>query len=288
MLAHSLVVAGRRWAKGRVLTAADVAAATAAGIAELTVARLESGDMAEDAAAAALAAALAGPGVAALAPVHGRVNLVAAAAGLVRLDTAAIHRVNAVGEALTVGTAPDWARVAPGDVVATIKVIPYAAPTAEVDAAAAAGRNAISLAAFAASAGRLPPRPAVRLILTLAPELSAKAQARTEAVTRARLAALGIESIAVAACDHAAGPLAALLADGTAEGITLVAGASATSDRGDVIPAAIVAAGGRVERLGMPVDPGNLLVLGYIQDRAVVGLPGCARSPKRNGFDRVL
>jgi molybdenum cofactor cytidylyltransferase len=68
----------------------------------------------------------------------------------------------------------------------------------------------------------------------------------------------------------------------------LVVGASATVDRNDIIPAAIVAAGGNVERLGMPVDPGNLLVLGYIGHRAIVGLPGCARSPKRNGFDWVL
>ena len=39
---------------------------------------------------------------------------------------------------------------------------------------------------------------------------------------------------------------------------------------------------------GMPVDPGNLLLLGNIGDATVVGLPGCARSPKLNGFDFVL
>ena len=281
VLAHSLTVAGARWAKGRVLGAADIAAAAAAGLAELTVARLEPGDVPEDEAAAMLAAALAGPGVAALAPVHGRVNLVATAAGLVRLDAAAIDAVNAVGEALTVGTAPDWARVARGDVVATIKVIPYAVPDAEVAAArVAAGLAAVSLLGF---------RPiAVDLVLTLSGPLSAKAQAKTEAVTRARLAALGVNFVNFRSCDHALEPLADMLRQPGSVALTLVAGASATSDRGDVIPAAIVAAGGRVERLGMPVDPGNLLVLGYIGDRPVVGLPGCARSPKRNGFDWVL
>jgi len=70
--------------------------------------------------------------------------------------------------------------------------------------------------------------------------------------------------------------------------LVLVLTASATSDRHDVCPAAITRAGGRVERFGMPVDPGNLLVLGELAGTKVIGLPGCARSPKLNGADWVL
>jgi molybdenum cofactor cytidylyltransferase len=68
----------------------------------------------------------------------------------------------------------------------------------------------------------------------------------------------------------------------------IVFGASAVADPDDVIPAAIRRAGGEVEQVGMPVDPGNLLVLGRIGDVPVLGAPGCARSPKENGFDWVL
>src|SRR3546814_14474330 len=64
--------------------------------------------------------------------------------------------------------------------------------------------------------------------------------------------------------------------------------ASATADREDVVPAAIRQAGWRVERVGMPVDPGNLLCLGWLRRWAVIGLPGCARSPLRNGVDLIL
>ena len=53
-------------------------------------------------------------------------------------------------------------------------------------------------------------------------------------------------------------------------------------------PAGIVAAGGAVSHFGMPVDPGNLLLLGSLHGEPVVGLPSCARSPKVNGFDFVL
>jgi molybdenum cofactor cytidylyltransferase len=65
-------------------------------------------------------------------------------------------------------------------------------------------------------------------------------------------------------------------------------GASAMSDPDDVIPAAIRLAGGEVVRAGMPVDPGNLIVVGRWRGKPVLGAPGCARSPKENGFDWVL
>ena len=68
----------------------------------------------------------------------------------------------------------------------------------------------------------------------------------------------------------------------------LVFGASAIADREDVIPAAIVAAGGTIEHFGMPVDPGNLLLLGRLGGRTIIGVPSCASSPKLNGLDWVL
>src|SRR5438445_233155 len=70
--------------------------------------------------------------------------------------------------------------------------------------------------------------------------------------------------------------------------LVIVFGASAIADRRDVIPAAVEAIGGRIEHFGMPVDPGNLLLIGQARGYPVVGAPGCARSPKENGFDWVL
>ncbi len=71
-------------------------------------------------------------------------------------------------------------------------------------------------------------------------------------------------------------------------GLVLIFGASAITDQRDIIPAAILEAGGTIEHFGMPVDPGNLLLLGHLDDTIVIGLPGCTRSPKLNGFDWVL
>jgi len=70
--------------------------------------------------------------------------------------------------------------------------------------------------------------------------------------------------------------------------IVLILTASATSDAHDTAPQALRLAGGRVERFGLPVDPGNLLFLGQIADKPVIGLPNSARSPVLHGADWVL
>jgi molybdenum cofactor cytidylyltransferase len=278
ILAHSQAIGGRRLAKGRVLSGDDLALAHAAGVETLVVAQLDPDDVPEDAAATALGHALAGPGVAARAPVHGRVNLVAEVDGLTLIDADAVNRINLSDEAITLGVLPPHARVARGDVVATIKLIPYAVPGAALEAAVAAAVT-IGVAPFRGID--------VALVQTRLPGQPDKLFLKTAEVTRARIAAMGARLVADDRCPHEVDALAARLRE-RREPIVLVAGASATADRRDVVPAAIEAAGGRIERLGMPVDPGNLLCLGFLGERAVLGLPGCARSPKRNGVDLVL
>lgn len=278
LLAHSQVIGGKRLAKGRVLTEADIAAALADGILALTVARPGPEDISEDAAAAQLAAALAGPGVAALPARHGRANLAAQADGVVQIDPDMVRAVNGCDEAVTLATLAPWQRVRRGDIVATVKIIRYAVAAGSLARAATLVRP-VSIAAFRSLR--------VTLIMTTLPGVADKAMARTLSVTRRRVEAIGSKIRDLPPCLHEVAALGEAL--GTADGdLLLVAGASGTVDRADVVPAAIVAAGGRVERLGMPVDPGNLLCLGYIAGRPVIGLPGCARSPRRNGFDIVL
>lgn len=279
-LAHAVHVGGRRIAKGKRLDAADIADARAAGLGELVVATLESGDLHEDAAAALLAFAAAGVGLSAHPPAHGRTNIVAGAAGLLLVDAAAIDAVNAHDEAVTLGTLAPFAPTAKGEIVATVKIIPFAVPEALVRSASASAKGVLRLAPF----GTL----RVAFIQTTLPGTSAKLLAKTAEVTEARCAALGLAAWREMRCAHTEEALTAALAETADADIVLISGASAISDRRDVIPAAIEHAGGAVLRLGMPVDPGNLLCLARIGTRPVIGLPGCARSPRRNGFDWVL
>ncbi len=283
ILGHSQSAGTRRLKKGHVLTPADIDALAAAGVAEILAARLEPGDVAEDQAAAALAAALAGPGARVATAFTGRANLYAEASGLALVDTAAIDAINLIDEAITVATVPAFEEVEPGQMLATVKIIPFAVPRAVLDRCLAEIHDRrIGVAAY---------RPArAGLISTALPDTKPSVLAKTESVMADRLAAMGAALGDSRRVGHDENALAAALADQLALGLDplLVVGASAIVDRGDVIPSAIVKAGGRVEHFGMPVDPGNLLLLGRIGDIRVLGVPGCARSPKLNGFDFVL
>ena len=137
ILAHSLKLGGTALKKARVLSAADLELIAAAGISRVVVARLEAGDVGEDAAAERIAAAAAGPGIAAAAPFTGRVNLHAEAHGLLVFDPKRVDALNLVDEAITLGTLPPFTNVAPRQMVATVKIIPFAAPERAVDECAA-------------------------------------------------------------------------------------------------------------------------------------------------------
>ena len=273
VLAHSVALPGGRLRKGRVLDGAAVDRLRAAGLAHVVVARLEPGEVGEDEAASRLARAVAGEGLAVRAPFTGRANVHAEGPGVLAVDAARIDAANAVDPMLTVATLPRWQRVAAGTMAATVKVIAYGVAGAAVARACDAARGALSL--------RRPVLDRAALVVTTLDGASDRADAVV-----ARLDRLGVAG-EVIAVPHREGPLAEALAASDAP-LRLVLTASATSDPHDVMPAALALAGGRVARFGMPVDPGNLLVLGEMPGAAVIGLPGCARSPALNGADWVL
>jgi molybdenum cofactor cytidylyltransferase len=284
ILVHSLRLGRTVLKKGRILSAADLHEIAAAGIDEVTVVRLEPGDIREDPAASRIAAAAAGADIGTAAAFTGRANLFAETKGLLVFDREQLDRLNLVDEAVTLGTLPPYAVVEPKQMVATVKIIPFAVPEEVVTRCAgiaAEGGKLLRIATF---------RPlAVGLIQTRLPGLKESVLDKTHEVTEARLAALACTLALEQRCAHKNAEVAAQIAVAIGDvDMLLIHGASAIVDRRDVIPAAIEAAGGTVEHFGMPVDPGNLLLLGHVADKPVLGLPGCARSPKVNGFDWVL
>jgi len=130
----------------------------------------------------------------------------------------------------------------------------------------------------------------VGVVSTLLPGLSPKVIEKTLKITAERLAPANATIIAERRVPHERAALARALGEVLKQGaeLVIVFGASAIADRRDVIPAALEAVGGRIQHFGMPVDPGNLLLIGTAQGHPVLGAPGCARSPKENGFDWVL
>jgi molybdenum cofactor cytidylyltransferase len=128
------------------------------------------------------------------------------------------------------------------------------------------------------------------IVSTLLPGLAPKVVEKTLKITEARLAPTGTKIVAERRVPHETAALSRAIDELLKAGAELVVvfGASAIADRRDVIPAAIEAAGGDIEHFGMPVDPGNLMLIGRLRGAALIGAPGCARSPKENGFDWIL
>lgn len=291
ILAHSLPLASGRLPKGSRLTAVDIARLRAEGVERVIVRKLHDGDRTEDEAAELLAAAIRSPGLDRGPAATGRVNFYASSNGLFVADKAVVDRFNRIDPAITLACLADRSDVRTGDLVATIKIIPLAVSALSLAAAISVieESEAFSVRAYGSRA--------VHLIATELPSLKRSVMDKTARVLEARLERSGSRLVGEQRVRHEAQAVAVALKDSFASAsadpddlppLLIVFGASAVCDAEDVIPAAIRLAGGTVERVGLPVDPGNLLVLGHIGDVPVIGAPGCARSPKDNGFDWVL
>ena len=264
---------------------AEVAALEAAQVPEIVVARLEPGDVSEDVAAAEIAAAVAGEGVHVDRAFTGRANLFAKDAGVLVVDKAGVDALNDVDPAITFATLDAYAPVVAGKMIATVKIIPFAVAGAARDAAVAAAKAATPMVRVAPFRVHK-----VGIISTVLPGLADKVIEKTLRVTAERLAPAGADIVAEKRVPHETKALAKALDEVLKAGAELVVvfGASAIADTRDVIPAAVEAVGGRIEHFGMPVDPGNLMLVAQANGRPVIGAPGCARSPKENGFDWIL
>lgn len=283
VLAHSARAGDVKFPKGRQLTHGDIEALMAAGVASVIAATLDAGDLMEDEAASRIAAAIAADHLKFSSATTGRVNIFATVNGLFRASKDVVDRLNRIDPAITLACLNDRADVKTGDMVATIKIIPLAVAGRAVEQAIALLKSEIAFEVKPYAARR------VALIATELPSLKPSVMDKTRQILEARLAASGSRLLVEKRVPHRADAVARAIGEVIGgHDMIIVFGASAVADADDVIPAAIREAGGVVEQVGLPVDPGNLLVLGAAHGVPVIGAPGCARSPKENGFDWVL
>lgn len=290
ILGHNIAgIDGRRvLRKGKPLTAADVASLRQMGRRAVYVAEIEPGDVDENSAAARIAQAAMGSHLRLADPTTGRANLYAETLGLLRVDASRLAQLNGC-PGVTLATLATHTPVAPGKMVATLKILPYALPAATLRQAESISRQPAPLLHLAP----LHPR-RVSLILSGAPSTEGRIVRSFETALRSRIAALGSTITTVdfvpledeADEQRLANTLQARLATG--HDLIILAGETAIMDRYDIAPRAVERAGGDIACFGAPVDPGNLLMLAYHGKIPILGAPGCARSPKENIVDLVL
>ncbi len=307
ILGHNVVDENgrRRLRKGTVIRNEDVAVMQTLALELVWTAQLEPGDIDEDAAALRVARSLLQPEqpeslhLDLVGPRTGRVNMRAMERGVLVVNEEPVAAVNRA-EGITFATAAPFSVVDAGRTVATVKILPYALPAQTVDTALAGGdRSAPAVAVVP-----LVPR-RVALIVSGNAGGRDKTVSGFETSLRNRLVELNaslesvefVENVSLSrdavtsqtVAETAVAPLAAALRRTTGEvDLVLLAGETAIQDRRDIAPTAIEAAGGTVTCFGAPVDPGNLLLLGQVQGTVVLGVPGCARSPKLNIVDLLL
>lgn len=290
ILRHNIADANGRKAlpKGRKLTTSDVVLLRDLGIDQIPVAIFEHGDVHEDEAARRVAEAVSGRHIAASTPAASRVNLFAQADGIVTVDVEGLLRLNSI-EGVTLATRPSHSLVRARQRIATIKIIPFAVPNTALQAVDAIYREhgtlieveplrslsvGVILVGSAAARERIE-RGVYPAIATRVEELGSQVQQSLYVVAEEHTVATAIQ--------QQAGDGAALL---------IIAGETSIMDRDDVTPRAIRHAGGRIEHYGAPVEPGNLLLLGYISHRdttvPILGAPGCVRSRDVNIVDLLL
>jgi hypothetical protein len=298
VLTRDLIVDADRWAKGRRLSAADLAVLGTPGVrveggprtlaeAGIAVLVIEPGDLHEDAAASRLAAAVRGPGLVLHGPSESRIDLRAAHDGVVHIRTALVERIDRI-DPLEVFSLFDGQVVSAGDLVASVKVAPHVVPAETIERAeriaARAGR-----AGLVRVAGFVPRRVGV----VVKESLHAPAQARFEASVRLKVESLGstLASVAyveddVQAVSEVLGPLARGRGPDRVD-LVLTAG-SASTDPSDPFFVAIERLGGRVVRRGVPAHPGSMLWLARIGATDLLGLPTCGAYSRATAADLLL
>ena len=285
IMAHKIKVSNTTFKKGHIITAQDIDNLEKSNIDFITCAVIEKNDVPEDKAAAILAKAVAGDNLSPQKSFTGRSNIISLKRGMVITERKRIDQFNFVDDSITLATTLPGTIVSEGQIVATLKIIPFSAPEKSI-------KKALNSAKF--------PKPLMsvlpfipkqaNLILTKFPETKKSVIDKTlkEISKRIKNLKSQIKSIEIINHDEVSITHAIQKTKKTDIDLILLSGASAIVDRNDIIPNAIKNNNGKIIHFGMPVDPGNLLLIAKIGKVDVIGLPGCARSPLLNGFDWVL
>jgi molybdopterin biosynthesis enzyme len=284
LLHHLVGPDGRKMVKkGQRLTPADISMLKDLGYQAIYVAILAAEDVNENEAAARLGQLITRPGIEPTSATTGRVNLLAAAAGLFKVNPERLLAFNEVA-GITLATLPSNTPVQPKTMLGTLKIIPYAVSP----------RNLQTVEAIAAEPDLLELKPFIirraALIATGSPAAREKVLTGFIPAIQERLANYGTELIVgpYVAEDEAEISQALRNALSSGAGLVVVVGETSIMDENDITPQAVRVIGGEIVQYGLPVEPGNLMLLAYHGNVPIVGAPGCARSKSHNVVDMVL
>jgi hypothetical protein len=274
---------GRAFKKGHIIQPEDIPELLEIGKEHVYVLELQDGFLHENEAAERIAKAAVGQGIELTEPVEGRVNMVAAYRGLLKVNVDAVYQINSIEE-MAFGTLHTNQQVAAKRDVAGTRIIPLVIEEEKIqNVEAICGRNhpVIHVKPF------LPFR--VGLVITGSEVYHGRIEDKFGPVVKAKFSDLGSRVIREVLVSDSLSLTAKAIQDVIDEGVEMVAVTGGMSvDPDDQTPAGIRAAGGKVITYGSPIFPGAMFMLAYIGDVPIVGLPGCVMYYEASVFDLVV
>ena len=273
---------GPAFRRGHIIRPDDVSKLLDVGKANIYVMELEKDELHEEDAALRLAKAAAGENLKLTDPSEGRINLVAAISGLLKVDVELLYRFNSLGD-LMLATLPGDRFVQKGTVVAGTRTIPVLVKESLVQQAEALCKDRPIV--------RLLPMPAkhVRLVVTGSEVFTGRIKDGFGPIVNKKVSELGSSVDSVELSPDDPDVIADHIRNAKQAGadVILVSGGMSV-DPDDKTPEGIRRSGARVETHGFPVLPGSMFLLAYLGDTPVMGLSGCVLHDPFTAFDALL
>ena len=270
-------------AKGHILREEDIRVLQSEGMERIWVAQLDEGEISEDEAVCAVAGEIAGGSCQIELAAGGRANLMATENCCVLVDDELLRQVNCTS-GVVIATTINFRFAIAGKRIATIKSIPFAVPKSDF------GELIGMLHERAPIIQARPMQGASAAVLYCDPVNGDRARALFESVLRQKLECFGVRSHASLAVleneEHVSRGMQHLLR--AKPSVVLVASTTAPAGPSDAVGLAMEKIGCQIERFLAPVEPGNLLLMGYKDDIPIMSAPGCFRSLKPNVIDLML
>ena len=287
-LAHDIteIVPGKHkgpaFRRGHIVRKEDISKLLDVGKRNLYIMELDKDELHEEDAAHRLAKAAAGPNLRLVGPSEGRVNLVAEASGLLKIDSDLLYRLNSLGD-LMMATLLSDRHVNDGDVVAGTRTIPVVVKQELIQRAEALCKDKPIVRILP-----MPPR-RIHLIVTGSEVYTGRIQDGFEPVVRRKAAAMGSDLAAKQVANDDPDQIAKLIqaAQGSGAEIILVSGGMSV-DPDDKTPEGIRRSGAKIESHGFPILPGSMFLMAYLNDTPILGLSGCVLHDPFSAFDILL
>lgn len=273
---------GAAFKRGHVIREEDVEELLNIGKKTVFIWEENAGELHEEDCARRLAAMAPVEGAHYTAPSEGKVLLMADMRGMLRLNTELLQKINSIGD-ITISTLPDHYPVEVGARLASMRIVPLVTKEAQIIEAEKLCENEMLLDL------RPYQHKKIGVIITGSEVYSGRIKDKFEPVVRRKMEHYPSEILGVTICDDDLDMIvnaAKTYLDQGADFLIFTGGMSVDPD--DLTPTAIRKLGADIVSHGVPSQPGNMTLVAYLNDVAVLGVPGAAISLPTTIFDVLL